>query len=100
MAPDIVLAKLYSNSLLVAFNSRIQINNSRGRLQTNDSPSGLISVNSAVLRTRPPETNQRPAEVRVEETTDWNGSYPMDPVKTGTDRSSPDSAHDIETSNV
>ncbi|KAK1222345.1 hypothetical protein PQX77_014823 [Marasmius sp. AFHP31] len=87
MTPDICLAKLYSNSLLVAFNSRIQINNARGSSQS-DEPSGVFSINSTVLG-RTTENNRHPLDgiqVKVEETTDWNGNYSMNSVKTGTDR--------------
>ncbi|KAK1233595.1 hypothetical protein PQX77_003247 [Marasmius sp. AFHP31] len=102
IAPDIVLAKLYSNSLMVVFNSRMQINNSRGRSQSNDISAVATGVNSAVVF-RTTETSRRPADgiqVKVEETTDWNSdTYPMDSVKTGTDRS-PGVVYNIDTSNA
>ncbi|KAJ8091613.1 hypothetical protein PM082_020843 [Marasmius tenuissimus] len=93
IAPDLVLAKLYSNSMMVVFNSRIQIHNSRGcgRGQSKD-PSGMNETNSMVLLTI--ETSRVGCsgdvsgvqQVEGEESTEdsWNGDCPMNSVKLDT----------------
>ncbi|KAK1227048.1 hypothetical protein PQX77_009958 [Marasmius sp. AFHP31] len=99
IAPDIVLAKLYSNSLMVVFNSRMQVHSSRGCLQSND-PSGVAGIDSTGFRAT--ETNRRPVDgiqVKVQQTTDWNDNYPMDAVKTSSDHS-PGIVYTIDTPNV
>ncbi|EEB92524.1 hypothetical protein MPER_08953 [Moniliophthora perniciosa FA553] len=44
MAPSIIIAKLYSNSLLVVFNSRIQIHGARGSPQTTQQTNWRTSI--------------------------------------------------------
>ncbi|KAJ8091628.1 hypothetical protein PM082_020862 [Marasmius tenuissimus] len=53
IAPDLVLAKLYSNSMMVVFNSRMHIHNSRGsHARSNDFlASGLNEAGSKVVLT-------------------------------------------------
>ncbi|KAK1217031.1 hypothetical protein PQX77_020305 [Marasmius sp. AFHP31] len=106
IAPDLVLAKLYSNSMMVVFNSRIQMHKSRGsgRDQSTD-PSGTNQINSTVLltietsRVGCPDDASGIQQVGGEETTEgsWNGDCPMDPMKLDTE-CSPGVVHNVNTS--
>ncbi|KAJ8091684.1 hypothetical protein PM082_020919 [Marasmius tenuissimus] len=81
ICPAITLAKLYSNSLLVVFNSRMRIPNSRGHSTSRSDSHAVNGNNSMVFRTT--DVNRRPEgiQVRVEEASVWNDEYAMDHLK-------------------